>query len=69
VVIGGTSLTGGRGDLLGTLLGVLLLGVIDNAMDLKGINSFYQQIVQGMLILVAVGASTYRQRNEQHNDE
>ena len=64
VVIGGTSLTGGRGDLLGTLLGVLLLGVISNAMDLLSINSFYQQIVQGVLILIAVGASTMRQRIE-----
>lgn len=69
VVIGGTSLTGGRGDLFGTLLGVLLLGIIDNAMDLEGINSFYQQIVQGMLILVAVGASTLRQRREQRDAE
>jgi ribose transport system permease protein len=64
VVIGGTSLMGGRGDIVGTLLGVLLLGVIANAMDLRGINSFYQQIVQGLLILVAVGASTYRLRAE-----
>jgi ribose/xylose/arabinose/galactoside ABC-type transport system permease subunit len=62
VVIGGTSLAGGRGDLLGTLLGVLLLGVITNAMDLLSINSFYQQIVQGGLILIAVGASTIRER-------
>ena len=62
VVIGGTSLTGGRGDLVGTVLGVVLLGVISNAMDLLGINSFYQQIVQGALILIAVGASTLRQR-------
>jgi ribose/xylose/arabinose/galactoside ABC-type transport system permease subunit len=37
-------------------------------MDLKGINSFYQQIVQGLLILVAVGASTLRQRREQHEE-
>lgn len=64
VVIGGTSLSGGRGDLMGTLLGVLLLGVISNAMDLIGISSFWQQVVQGLLILVAVGVSTMRQRRE-----
>jgi ribose/xylose/arabinose/galactoside ABC-type transport system permease subunit len=62
VVIGGTSLAGGRGDLFGTMLGFVLLGVITNAMDLLGINSFYQQIVQGCLILIAVGASTMRER-------
>lgn len=62
VVIGGTSLLGGRGDLFGAMLGVILLGVISNAMDLLNINSFYQQIVQGILILIAVGASTLRQR-------
>lgn len=64
VVIGGTSLFGGRGELLGTLLGVLLLGAIANAMNLLSIDSFYQQVVQGLLILIAVGASTLRQRGE-----
>jgi putative xylitol transport system permease protein len=64
VVIGGTSLSGGRGDLLGTMIGVLLLGVISNAMDLIGINSFYEQVVQGLLILAAVGVSSMRQRRD-----
>ncbi len=54
VVIGGTSLAGGRGKLWGTIIGVLILGVLSNGLDLLNIGSFYQQIVKGVIILVAV---------------
>ncbi|MDR1545213.1 MAG: ribose ABC transporter permease [Deltaproteobacteria bacterium] len=53
-VIGGTSLSGGRGRLWGTLIGALLLGVVNNGLDLMEISSFYQQIVKGVIILGAV---------------
>jgi ribose/xylose/arabinose/galactoside ABC-type transport system permease subunit len=53
-VIGGTSLAGGRGRLWGTLVGALLLGVVNNGLDLMEITSFYQQIVKGVIILGAV---------------
>jgi ribose/xylose/arabinose/galactoside ABC-type transport system permease subunit len=53
-VIGGTSLAGGRGRLWGTLVGALLLGVVNNGLDLTEVSSFYQQIVKGMIILGAI---------------
>ncbi|CDQ40808.1 MULTISPECIES: ABC transporter permease subunit [Virgibacillus] len=54
VVIGGTSLAGGRGRIVGTLIGALIIGVIDNGLNLLNVPSFYQQIVKGGVILLAV---------------
>ncbi len=54
VVIGGTSLAGGRGRIVGTLVGALIIGVISNGLNLLNVSSFYQQIVKGAIILVAV---------------
>ncbi len=54
VVIGGTSLFGGRGSLAGTFIGVLLIGVIANGLTLLNVNPFLQQFVQGAVIFVAV---------------
>ncbi|MBS7426880.1 ribose ABC transporter permease [Virgibacillus sp. 19R1-5] len=54
VVIGGTSLSGGRGRIFGTLIGALIIGVIDNGLNLLNVSSFYQQIVKGLVILLAV---------------
>ncbi|AQS59937.1 ABC transporter permease [Desulforamulus ferrireducens] len=54
VVIGGTSLTGGRGGVVGTLIGALIIGVIDNGLNLLNVSSFYQQAVKGFIILFAV---------------
>lgn len=54
VVIGGTSLMGGRGRITGTLIGALIIGVIDNGLNLMNVSSFYQQIVKGGVILLAV---------------
>ena len=54
VVIGGTSLAGGRGRIVGTLIGALIIGVISNGLNLLNVSSFYQQIVKGTIILVAV---------------
>lgn len=54
VVIGGTSLSGGVGSIGGTLLGVLLMGVIGNGLDLLNVSSYYQQIVKGAIIVGAV---------------
>ena len=54
VVIGGTSLAGGRGWLIGTLIGAVLLGVLNNGLNLLGVSSFYQQVIKGTIILLAV---------------
>ena len=57
VVVGGTALSGGRGSLFGTLLGVLVITLIGNGLVLLGINSFFQQVVRGVIIVVAVLAN------------
>lgn len=54
VAIGGTSMTGGVGSLLGTIMGFIIIGIVGNALTLLNVSSFYQQIVKGVIILVAV---------------
>ena len=54
VVIGGASLMGGRGTALNTLIGVLTLGVIGNIMNLLNVPGYHQEVVKGVIILVAV---------------
>ncbi|WP_448462976.1 ABC transporter permease [Martelella sp. AMO21009] len=54
VVIGGTSLSGGIGRVSGTVIGALLIGVMNNGLDLLGVESYYQQVIKGALIVAAV---------------
>ena len=54
VVIGGASLAGGRGTVWGTIIGVLILGLISNMLNLMGVSAFYQDIIRGSIILLAV---------------
>ncbi len=56
VVLGGTSLFGGRGQLWGTIVGGLILSVLGNGLNLIGVSSFWQQVVKGVVLLVAVMA-------------
>lgn len=58
VVVGGTAITGGRGSLIGTLIGVALLGTIGTALSFLGINPFWEKAIQGAIILAAVGSDT-----------
>ena len=53
-VLGGTSLTGGIGNMWGTLAGVLIIGLLNNGMDMLNIQSSIQDIVQGVIIVAAV---------------
>ncbi|GIM89192.1 ABC transporter permease [Paractinoplanes toevensis] len=62
VVIGGTSLAGGKGTVFGTVLGVLLLGVVANVLNLLQINSYYQQISVGAVLLIAAIANLLQRR-------
>ena len=55
VVIGGTSLLGGRGSVISTVLGVFILGVISNGLNIIGVATYYQLVVKGLLLIVAVG--------------
>ncbi|VBB05752.1 abc transporter permease [Lucifera butyrica] len=54
VVVGGTSLMGGTGTIVGTLIGSMIIGVINNLLNLMSVNSYWQQIVKGTIIAVAV---------------
>ena len=54
VVIGGTSLSGGRGTILGTVLGAMIIGVLNNGLVLLNVSPFWQQVIKGVVILLAV---------------
>jgi ribose transport system permease protein len=56
VVIGGTSLNGGRGSIFGTVIGCLVIGVLNNGLVLMEVSPFWQQILKGVIILAAVAA-------------
>ncbi|MCL1854765.1 MAG: ABC transporter permease [Clostridia bacterium] len=55
VVIGGTSLLGGRGSLIGTSIGFLLIGVLGNGLNLLGVNSYWQRVVVGIILITTIG--------------
>ncbi|MBB6215916.1 ribose transport system permease protein [Anaerosolibacter carboniphilus] len=54
VVLGGTSLSGGFGSILGTVVGALIIGILNNALNILNVSSYFQMIVKGAVILVAV---------------
>jgi ribose transport system permease protein len=62
VIIGGTALTGGRGSVIGTLVGILLLGVIQNGLTLLNISSFWQPVVVGAILVTAIVLDELRRR-------
>jgi ribose transport system permease protein len=54
VVLGGTSLSGGQGTIIGTVIGALIIGILNNALNILDVSSYYQMIVKGIVILIAV---------------
>lgn len=54
VVLGGTAIAGGRGLILGTLIGAVLLGILNNGLNLMGINPYLQDVIKGAIILLAI---------------
>ena len=60
VVLGGTSMAGGTGNIIGSVVGSLLLGVINNGLIIGGLDTSQQQVVRGIIIILAVALSTFR---------
>lgn len=60
VALGGTSMSGGRGKIMGTFAGVLIIAVLNNGMNIMGINTYYQSVVKALVILIAVLADRKR---------
>lgn len=67
VVLGGTSLAGGRGTVFGTLIGAFVIGVLRNGMVLEGLSSFWQVIITGVVIILAVMVDQLQSRLQQRN--
>lgn len=64
VVIGGTSLSGGRGSIVGTVIGCLIIGVLNSGLVLLDVSPFWQQVIKGVVILVAVAIDRMRESND-----
>lgn len=62
VVIGGGSLTGGEGTVIGTLIGAFIMGLLSNGSDLLGVNPYWQQVIIGAIIILAVALDEARKR-------
>jgi erythritol transport system permease protein len=67
VVLGGTSLAGGRGSIGGTIIGAFVIGVLTNGMILMGVTSFWQQIIMGIVIILAVIMDQFQQRLQERS--
>jgi ribose transport system permease protein len=68
VVIGGTSLSGGRGTIMGTVLGAIIIGVLNNGLVLLDVSPFWQQVVKGLVILLAVIIDKANSNGAKSND-
>ena len=64
VVIGGASLAGGVGSIAGTIVGVLIIGVLRNGLNLLGVSPFFQMVIIGVVIAVAVAFDTMRRKTK-----
>lgn len=64
IVLGGTSMNGGFGTVTGTLIGCVIIGIINNGMNLIGLNSFWQQVAKGLVILIAVYVDSIRKKSK-----
>lgn len=62
IVLGGASLSGGRGSVLGTVLGLMIIGVLNNGLILLNVSSYWQQVANGVLLIVAVSFDRLRER-------
>ena len=67
VIIGGTSLFGGKGTIFGTLLGAILLSMMTNALVIAGVDYFWQLFIMGIIVLIAVTINNFRDRKLSFN--
>lgn len=65
IILGGTSLQGGRGSVWGTLIAVLILGTLNNGLTLMNVTSFWQDVTRGIVLILAIGFDGVRQRQGQ----
>lgn len=63
-VLGGISIMGGEGKILNTVIGALMMGVIRNGLNLNGVNSFWQQVIVGVILLIAVASQTAKKSGD-----
>jgi ribose/xylose/arabinose/galactoside ABC-type transport system permease subunit len=63
-VIGGVSITGGQGKLVGVFFGAILMGLLTNGMTLLDVNSYYQQIIKGLVLVFAIGLDVYKTKRQ-----
>lgn len=66
-VLGGVSILGGEGNMFNTIIGALMMGVIRNGLNLNGVNSFWQQVIIGLILIIAVAMQTRRQMKNNPN--
>jgi ribose transport system permease protein/L-arabinose transport system permease protein len=66
VFLGGAATAGGKGTVFGTFLAVILVGVLNNGMNLLGFNTFVQRVALGLLLIAAVAVSQWRQARAEH---
>ena len=62
VVMGGTSIAGGKGSIIGTFIGALMLGVLNNGLNMMGVSPYVQNIIKGLIILFAIYISRERKK-------
>jgi len=63
VVLGGSSLKGGRGSIFGTMIGVFIIGIITNGLNLLGVSTYYQYIIKGVVLILSIGLDGYFRDN------
>jgi ribose transport system permease protein len=63
VVLGGTAISGGRGSIVGTLIGAFTLGVLNNGLNLMSVSPYTQKVLKGVIILLAIYASSFKRKS------